>query len=94
MNTTPRLGVRGDRQHPDQPRPRPIRRGGSFGVKQGCLRQVESEEWRVKSCQRRVPGAGKRLVTWLHSVNGCAKINKMLNVSIQSLSTIHSSLFT
>ena len=35
------------------------------------------------------PGAGKRLMTWLHFLNDCAEINKMLNASIQSLSTIH-----
>ena len=36
-----------------------------------------------------VPGAGKRLMTWLHLLNGCAEINKMLDASIKSLSTVH-----
>ena len=31
----------------------------------------------------------KRLMTWLHLLNDCAEINKMLNVPIQKLSTIH-----
>ena len=37
----------------------------------------------------RVPGAGKRLMTWLHYLKDCAEINKMLNASIKSLATIH-----
>ena len=28
-------------------------------------------------------------MTWLHFLNVCAEINKMLNASIKSLSTIH-----
>ena len=28
-------------------------------------------------------------MTWLHFLNDCTEINKMLNASIQSLSTIH-----
>ena len=28
-------------------------------------------------------------MTWLHLLNDCAEINKMLNVPIQKLSTIH-----
>ena len=28
-------------------------------------------------------------MTWLHYLKDCAEINKMLNASIQSLSTIH-----
>ena len=28
-------------------------------------------------------------MTWLHFLNDCAEINKMLNASIKSLSTIH-----
>ena len=46
-----------------------------------------SDKWRV-------PGAGKRLMTWLHFLNDCAEINKMLNASIKSLSTIHYPLST
>ena len=42
----------------------------------------------------RVPGAGKRLMTWLHFLNVCAEISKMLNASIKSLTTIHWPLFT
>ena len=33
-------------------------------------------------------------MTWLHFLNDCAEIDKMLNASIQSLSTIHYPLFT
>ena len=33
-------------------------------------------------------------MTWLHFLNDCAEINKMLNASIQSLSTIHYPLST
>ena len=33
-------------------------------------------------------------MTWLHFLNDCDEINKMLNASIKSLSTIHYSLFT
>ena len=36
----------------------------------------------------------KRLVTWSHSFNICAKINEMLDVSITKLSTLHSPLST
>ena len=28
-------------------------------------------------------------MTWLHLLNDCAEINKMLNVPIQKLSTLH-----
>ena len=31
-------------------------------------------------------------MTWLHYLKNCAEINKMLNVPIQKLSTIHYSL--
>ena len=31
-------------------------------------------------------------MTWLHLLNDCAEINKMLNVPIQKLSTLHSPL--
>jgi len=41
----------------------------------------------VKSCQWRVSAAAKRLVRWLHPLSGYAKINKMLDVSIHSVST-------
>ena len=33
-------------------------------------------------------------MTWLHFLNVCAEINKMLNVSIKSLSTSHWPLST
>ena len=33
-------------------------------------------------------------MTWLHYLKDCAEINKMLNVPIQKLSTIHYSLST
>ena len=33
-------------------------------------------------------------MTWLHLLNDCAEINKMLNVPIQKLSTLHSPLST
>ena len=33
-------------------------------------------------------------MTWLHYLKNCAEINKMLNVPIQKLSTIHYPLST
>ena len=50
---------------------------------------VESGEWLVE-------GSGSREAPYdlLHFLNDCAEINKMLNVPIQKLSTIHYSLFT
>ena len=48
----------------------------------------------VPAVQWRVPGAGKRLMTWLRFLNDCPEINKMLNVSFKSLSTSHYSLST
>ena len=33
-------------------------------------------------------------MTWLHFLNVCAEINKMLNASIKSLFTIHYPLIT
>ena len=33
-------------------------------------------------------------MTWLHFLNDCDEINKMLNASIKSLSTIHYPLST
>ena len=44
---------------------------------------VASGQWSVISGQSRVLGVDKPLVTWLHSLSGYAKINKMLDVSIQ-----------
>ena len=61
---------------------------GEWRVESGEWR-VESEEWRVKSGQRRILGAGKRRMTWLHVFNDRADVDKMLNASIQSLTTIH-----
>ena len=66
-------------------------------VKSGEWR-VESGEWRVSVAGKRpvtwlhsifVVVSGKRLVTWSHSFNVRAKINKMLDVSITKLSTLH-----
>ena len=48
----------------------------------------------MESVQRRVPGAGKRQMTWGTLLSDRAEIDKMLNVSIQSLSTIHYPLIT
>ena len=70
------------------------------GESQKPSRQVKADAvggWRATSQKADVlpletpgcPGAGKRLMTWLHFLNDCAEINKMLNASIQSLSTIH-----
>ena len=56
---------------------------GSFESETGFV----SDKWRV-------PGSGKRLMTSLHLLNDCAEINKMFNVPIQKLSTIHYPLST
>ncbi len=37
----------------------------------------------VESGQPRALGVDNPLLTWLHSINGYAKVNKMLGVSIQ-----------
>ncbi len=46
----------------------------------GRVRQVESEEWRVKSGQRRISGTGTCLTAWLRFLNDCAETDKLLNV--------------
>ena len=56
----------------------PALAGGSFESETGFV----SGKWSV-------PGAGKLLMIWLHYLEDCAEINKMLNASIKSLSTIH-----
>ena len=82
---------------------RPRSQGNHFpleGESQKPSRQAKADAvgvWRATSQKADVlpletpgcPGAGKRLMTWLHFLNDCAEINKMLNASIQSLSTIH-----
>ena len=58
--------------------PGPHLPGGSFENETGFV----SDKWRV-------PGARRRPMTWLHFLNDCTEINKMLNASIKSLSTGH-----
>ena len=42
-----------------------------------------SEEWRVEGGQRRVLGAGRRLMTRLHFLKHCTETDKMLCGSIK-----------
>lgn len=46
-------------------------------------RDLGVNKWRMESEERRVSGTGKRTIRWLHSLNDCTKIDKVLNVSIK-----------
>ena len=54
---------------------------GSFESETGLI-QI-SGEWRVKSSQRRVLGAGKHLMARLYFLRVCANTDKMRNVPIK-----------